>query len=196
MLKKHIQAETAKMYLPTTGVIALVVCAAAAGFFAKLYYDARTSCRVSRDADSGETHSFQLTSESKGDNSQNNQVQTTEARIAQLGMASRTNAIPAPQPQKEEHLGNERHMEGRYFLPEVGGFVTFEKQRGQEKQEPAGLGQRDSGRVVFCPICRGAGRRDVSGMPLSPSTPPQRIVPCQNCRGTGVSQDGVIHTPY
>lgn len=184
------------MYLPTTGVIALVVCAAAAGFFAKLYYDARTSCRVSRNTDSGETHFFQLTSESKGNNSQNNPVQTTAAPITLLGMMSQTNDTPAPQSQKEERLGNERHMEGRYFLPEVGGFVTFEKQRRQEKKAPPDLGQRDSGRVVFCPICRGAGRRDVSGMPLSPSTPPQRIVPCQNCRGTGVSQDGVIHTPY
>ncbi len=196
MLKKHIQTETAKMYLPTTGVIALVVCAAAAGFFAKLYYDARTSCRVSRNTDSGETHSSQLTLESNNDNSQDTQMPTTEARIAQLGMASQTNATPAPQPQKEERLGNDQQTVGRYFLPEVGGYVSFEKQRRQEKKAPPDLGQRESGRVVFCPICRGAGRRDVSGMPLSPSTPPQRIVPCQNCRGTGVSQDGVIHTPY
>ena len=184
------------MYLPTTGVIALVVCAAAAGFFAKLYYDARTSCRVSRNTDPGETHPSQFTTKNKSDNSQDNQGQTMAAPIALLGMASQTNATPTPQPQKEERLGNERQMEGRYFLPEVGGFVTFEKQRRQEKKAPPDFGQRDSGRVVFCPICRGAGRRDVSGMPLSPSTPPQRIVPCQNCRGTGVSQDGVIHTPY
>lgn len=191
MLKKHIQTETAKMYLPTTGVIALVVCAAAAGFFAKLYYDAR----VSPNTDSGETHPSQFTSKNKSDNSQDNQLRTLATHIT-LGMASQTNATPTPQPQKEERLGNERQMEGRYFLPEVGGFVTFEKQLRQEKKAPPDFGQRDSGRVVFCPICRGAGRRDVSGMPLSPSTPPQRIVPCQNCRGTGVSQDGVIHTPY
>ncbi len=103
------------------GILILAIITAL-GFGAKQLHTTRSSNSVSRNDNSGDTSSSQITSGSNGNNSPDSQVQAMAALIALLGIAAQMNATPSPQPQREVHQGNGQQMGGGFggYFQEVG----------------------------------------------------------------------------